>query len=374
MPKKTSKTNHVLNLLVNGNQAKSDAVPSEAEAVSATAQGAAPQDQAVQPQQAATAPAQGSTAAAPLPAAPVAASPLPAAPVVTAAPAAVRIVEADQNAHTSIADAIQSALEQEISEAEGRTAAPASNKKENTTFDTNTSTGVLDEAAIQAIIAAEAAPVETKAPEAALAETKTPAAEAPVAAGKAEVPTSGTSNPAAADLNTNNGVLDDAAIQASIAAEAALADSKTSEAAAPAADTSVAEAPADVAPAATAPAATAPAATVPAATAPAATAPAAEAVHPQEAPPEVDYEFINVMEYTVKENLLEYMHRFGVCTCSRCQADVMALALTRLPAKYIVVPKNAVSPLLSFYSGRFNVSLMTELTKACFQILDNPRH
>lgn len=89
---------------------------------------------------------------------------------------------------------------------------------------------------------------------------------------------------------------------------------------------------------------------------------------------ELDYQFVNVMEITVKENLLDYMERFGLCTCLRCQADVMALALTRLPAKYIVVPQNAVSPLLNFFSGKYKVSIMTELTKACFQILDNPRH
>ncbi len=80
------------------------------------------------------------------------------------------------------------------------------------------------------------------------------------------------------------------------------------------------------------------------------------------------------MEHIVKEQVLEYMENFGCCTCSRCIADTMALALTNLPAKYIVVNDNDVSPLLNYYSTKYASLVMIELTKASIQVKENPHH
>lgn len=88
----------------------------------------------------------------------------------------------------------------------------------------------------------------------------------------------------------------------------------------------------------------------------------------------VDYEFVNVMEYVVQNKVLEYMEKFGNCTCHRCVADTSALALTHLPAKYVVVNKNAVSPLLNFYANKYSGQVTVEITKACIQVQNNPHH
>ncbi len=84
--------------------------------------------------------------------------------------------------------------------------------------------------------------------------------------------------------------------------------------------------------------------------------------------------YTNVYERIIKGCVLEYLERFGVCTCSRCVADTTALALTNLPSKYIVTDFSNVEPLLSLYEHKFEVAIMTELTKACFEVDAHPHH
>ena len=95
---------------------------------------------------------------------------------------------------------------------------------------------------------------------------------------------------------------------------------------------------------------------------------------PQPPLPQPDYQYLNIMEHVVNSKVEEYMQKFDVCTCGRCVADVKALALTHLPAKYIVVEPPAVSPLLNFYSNRFSQQIIVELTKACSIVKENPHH
>mgnify|MGYP002793133099 CR=1 FL=1 len=91
--------------------------------------------------------------------------------------------------------------------------------------------------------------------------------------------------------------------------------------------------------------------------------------------PETTYRMINVMEEIIDEDMVrEEMEKYEVCMCSRCQADVRALLLTRLPAKYVVVDRTAVQPLLSYYKNRYRVNLLTQTIKACMDVRDNPRH
>lgn len=88
----------------------------------------------------------------------------------------------------------------------------------------------------------------------------------------------------------------------------------------------------------------------------------------------LDYEYLNVMEYVVKNRVKDYMEKFDVCICGRCIADVTALALTNLPPKYIVVEHPSASPLLNYYSNRYSQLIIVELTKACSIVKENPHH
>ena len=68
------------------------------------------------------------------------------------------------------------------------------------------------------------------------------------------------------------------------------------------------------------------------------------------------YHMVNVMEQILRRmNLKHYMKQYDVCMCSRCQADVMALILTRLPAKYVVVDESSTAPIIGFYESKFKV-------------------
>lgn len=89
---------------------------------------------------------------------------------------------------------------------------------------------------------------------------------------------------------------------------------------------------------------------------------------------ESDYVFLNVMEKLVNENAGKWIQQFGVCTCSRCRADVTALALTNLPSKYVVVGRNTAGPLMNFYSQQYSGAVTVEVTKACTKVLERPHH
>lgn len=89
---------------------------------------------------------------------------------------------------------------------------------------------------------------------------------------------------------------------------------------------------------------------------------------------EPDFATVNVMEYLVREQAPKYVRQFGHCDCSRCIEDTIALSLTHLPAKYVVVNKNAVSPLLNFYEKRFAGQLIVEITKASMIVDESPHH
>lgn len=86
------------------------------------------------------------------------------------------------------------------------------------------------------------------------------------------------------------------------------------------------------------------------------------------------YVFYNIMEKIVKDKAMKYMTQFGNCTCKRCEADTIALALSKLPPKYVVVKEDSVSPLVNFYEDHYAGQIIVEITKACIVVNKNPRH
>lgn len=84
--------------------------------------------------------------------------------------------------------------------------------------------------------------------------------------------------------------------------------------------------------------------------------------------------YLNVMEELVEEPLRKYIKLFGLCDCPRCVADVRALALSRLPAKYVVLSSASLPPLLSFYQAKFDSALVTQVIYACKTVMESPRH
>lgn len=90
---------------------------------------------------------------------------------------------------------------------------------------------------------------------------------------------------------------------------------------------------------------------------------------------EESYHFINVMEeMLLRQDITDVMKEYNVCTCGRCIADVRALTLTSLPAKYVVTEENSSSPIISYYENRYKIGMLTELVKACTKVREHPHH
>ena len=87
------------------------------------------------------------------------------------------------------------------------------------------------------------------------------------------------------------------------------------------------------------------------------------------------YRVVNIMEEILTpELILDALKSNGTCTCSRCQADVKALMLTRLPPKYIVADNTAVPMLLTYYCNKFRVAVLSQSIRACMKVKEHPRH
>ena len=83
---------------------------------------------------------------------------------------------------------------------------------------------------------------------------------------------------------------------------------------------------------------------------------------------------VNVVQTLLEDKLHRYMEMFGLCTCPRCVADVRALALTELQAKYMVMPRNEVSFRLAIYENRLSAAITAQLLRACKTVMEEPRH
>lgn len=87
-----------------------------------------------------------------------------------------------------------------------------------------------------------------------------------------------------------------------------------------------------------------------------------------------DLVYVNVMQALVEEKAKKYIDMFGLCSCSRCMADVKALALTNLPSKYMVMHKGEFIPMLTVYENQFGTALTAQIIAACKIVMEHPRH
>lgn len=87
-------------------------------------------------------------------------------------------------------------------------------------------------------------------------------------------------------------------------------------------------------------------------------------------------EFIcyNVTQALVEDKADKYIKMFGLCTCARCRIDVIALALSNLPPKYVVAKPHELIPRLSMYEQKYNAAVVTQVMSACKKVLDRPHH
>lgn len=94
----------------------------------------------------------------------------------------------------------------------------------------------------------------------------------------------------------------------------------------------------------------------------------------EEAVPEPQTAYINIMQVLVEENADRYMQMLDVCTCSRCAADVKALALNNLQPKYVVMSVGERVPRISVYERQYNTAITAQLLRACELVKEHPHH
>ncbi len=101
------------------------------------------------------------------------------------------------------------------------------------------------------------------------------------------------------------------------------------------------------------------------------------AAREEETPKKRAYNMLNVMERLLVDmegEMENEMRQNGVCMCDRCRADVQALVLTNMPAKYVIVDSSNASPILGYHKNRYKIAMLTEILKACSKVKESPRH
>ena len=87
-----------------------------------------------------------------------------------------------------------------------------------------------------------------------------------------------------------------------------------------------------------------------------------------------EYICFNVTQALVEDKADKYIKMFGLCSCARCRIDVIALALSNLPAKYVVAKPHELIQRLSMYEQKYNAAVVTQVMSACRKVLDRPHH
>lgn len=84
---------------------------------------------------------------------------------------------------------------------------------------------------------------------------------------------------------------------------------------------------------------------------------------------------INTMEQAVIAQLEEIQDRFpNICFCERCRNDILALALNRLPPRYIVSEKGRVYAQTAELRQQYCTDITVALIQAITTVQANPRH
>lgn len=87
------------------------------------------------------------------------------------------------------------------------------------------------------------------------------------------------------------------------------------------------------------------------------------------------YELNNHMETVVQQVLKEYMAKVTLpCTCERCHADILSLALNQLPAKYYVSLKGEILTHWESQTLPDQAKVMSAIVKAAKQVTATPSH
>jgi competence protein ComFB len=87
------------------------------------------------------------------------------------------------------------------------------------------------------------------------------------------------------------------------------------------------------------------------------------------------YELKNHMEVVVQQALNDYLRQNDItCSCEHCQADIMALVLNQLPARYYVSPRGEILTQIESQTLPDQARIMSEVVRAAQQVSSSPSH
>lgn len=87
------------------------------------------------------------------------------------------------------------------------------------------------------------------------------------------------------------------------------------------------------------------------------------------------YELKNHTEIVVQQALQDYLRNNSIsCSCERCQSDIMALALNRLPARYYVSLRGEIMTQWESHALPDQARVMSEVVRATQQVNATPSH
>ena len=87
------------------------------------------------------------------------------------------------------------------------------------------------------------------------------------------------------------------------------------------------------------------------------------------------YDLKNQTEFAVHQALQDYLRKNVIsCSCERCQADIMALALNRLPPRYYVSSRGEILTQWESHALPDQARVMADVVRAAQQVSATPSH
>jgi len=85
-------------------------------------------------------------------------------------------------------------------------------------------------------------------------------------------------------------------------------------------------------------------------------------------------EIRNYMEQVVIDQLEPVLTKLGSCQCENCLYDTLAIALNKLPSKYVVTNKGHLYTKINNLKNQFDVDIIAEIARASAIVSRAPRH
>ena len=89
----------------------------------------------------------------------------------------------------------------------------------------------------------------------------------------------------------------------------------------------------------------------------------------------MEYRLFNYMESSVEHVLPNMLAAFpDICTCDKCLMDIKAIALNKLPAKYVVTETGEMYSRINEMYIQYETDIMKALVEAIAMVKKNSRH